>query len=179
MKILNSFDDIPKNLQFAFSIGVFDGVHLGHEALISALKKTLSPTLILTFTNHPAEILRPNSVPKMLLSVEKKLLILKQHEIDYVLLIPFTQELSQTSFDALLDKIPLAHFVIGKGDSFGRAKLGNEENLKAYAEKRRTGLTIVEKNEISSSLIRKLLEANDFEKASSLMGRPYTPEKSI
>lgn len=173
MKIAKSFHDLPSNTAFALSIGVFDGVHLGHLAIIQALKKTGAPTLILTFTNHPAEILRPESIPSTITTIEEKLSLFEECGIDVVLLIPFTKKLAETSFENLLDQMKLSHIVLGEGDGFGKNREGSKEALLEYGKRKNIEIITVTKNECSSSAIRKLIAANELEQASKLLGRPY------
>ncbi len=176
MNIYHSFNALLKgepNTRFALAIGVFDGVHLGHRTIIKALKKASSHTLILTFTNHPAEVLYPESVPRPIISLEEKLAIFKQLGISAVLLIPFTQKLADTSFQDLLDQMPLSHIVLGEGDAFGKNREGGKGALLKYGRIKGIQVIAVPKNKCSSSLIRKHLAANELEEASKLLGRPY------
>ena len=155
------------------TIGFFDGVHLGHLALLKRLKE-LSPSLILTFSNHPQSLFHPPG-PPVLLPLEKKLLLLS-HFADEVMVVAFTQEFANTPFDQLLDRFELSHLILGKGAVFGSNREGNEENVKHYAQKKGIIVEYIPKvlwnhEPISSSRIRKAMQEGDFTVVDQLLGR--------
>lgn len=171
---------LPKDLgATCLSIGTFDGVHLGHQAIFRRMKELSSHTTLLTFLNHPREVLQPHlPPPKLLTPLTVKLSLIEKMGIDCVILLPFTKELADTEYDELLDSFSLSHLVFGKGALFGKERKGSEENVKNYAKEKGIYVEYLEKKQdetgpISSSRIRKLIEGNEIEQASSLLGRPF------
>ena len=90
MKIVRSIEKLP----YALTIGNFDGLHRGHQQLISALKKTGLRTAVLTFSNHPSEVLKSANPVPLLSTPEHKLRLLEQAGVDLVIALPFTKEFS-------------------------------------------------------------------------------------
>ena len=109
MIIHNSLDNIPALPEpIALTIGTFDGVHLGHQHLFAELKKHGAPVVV-TFSNHPSEILRPFDVPAPILTLNEKLELFAQFGIAMAIVIPFTHALSQIPYDEFLKKLHLLH----------------------------------------------------------------------
>ncbi len=157
----------------ALTIGFFDGVHLGHQALLRRLSEYPHST-VLTFSNHPRQIICPPA-PLLILSLQEKIKLLESF-IDEVIVLPFTQELSETPFDQLLDQFELSHLILGAGSVFGKDRQGNEENVRKYAEKRKIIVEyfpkiLFEDEPISSSRVRKALEEENIHLATQLLGR--------
>jgi riboflavin kinase/FMN adenylyltransferase len=171
---------IPHSLpSVALTIGMFDGLHLGHAALLNQLKSKKCPSAVLTFVNHPSKVLQPTAPPKSLLtSFAVKLALLEKIGIDHTVIIPFTLEFAATPFEDLLSRFSLSHLVLGQGSTFGRKRTGTEENIRSYANKHRFAVEYVPKTTldgkpISSSRIRDAIHLADFSLAEKLLGRPY------
>lgn len=178
MKIYTTF---PSSLPpTALTIGSFDGFHLGHQALLKALREKSDHITVLTFINHPSQILNPEvPLPGLLLTFPQKLALLKDAGVDVVIVLPFTKELAATPFDLFLDPFQLTYLLLGEGSAFGQGRKGNEENVKAYAAKK--GFTVeylpkilLEEEPISSRRVRAAVAAGDFEMAAKLLGRPFS-----
>ncbi len=170
--------DLPPT---ALTIGTFDGIHLGHQALLQRLRECASHTTVLTFTNHPLEILRAGPPPQLLLSLPEKLALLETLGIDSVIAIPFTLEIANLSYQEFLKPFHLTHLLLGTGDAFGKNREGNLANLTRLAAEKKFALISVDKialdgQPISSRRIRAALAANDLELASRLLGRPLQKE---
>lgn len=172
-----SLDDIPSfPAPFALTLGFFDGVHLGHQKIFQALKALSMPTAVLTFTNHPGSIVKGVKEPLLLNSTEQKLSLLQKEGFDLVLALPFTQEIASLSYDQFIHKlkkkIPFTHLVIGKGDAFGKDRLGDEKALSEMNEF--TLISTPKEGNISSTLIREYVSQGRLKDASSLLGRPFS-----
>jgi riboflavin kinase/FMN adenylyltransferase len=159
-------------MKTALTIGFFDGVHLGHQALLRALRAHPHST-ILTFSNHPQSVFNPPA-PELLLPLSEKIELLKAYGT--VDIRPFTLEFAATPFDQLLDQFNLSHFILGKGSVFGKNREGNETNVKAYAATRGIIVEYIPKvlfnNEpVSSSRIRRAMAAGNHSLATQLLGR--------
>jgi riboflavin kinase/FMN adenylyltransferase len=180
--IVKSLEDIPPiSGPIALTIGFFDGVHLGHQHLFQQLKK-YGTAAVLTFSNHPAEILRPESSPPLIDTLEQKISRLKTNSIDLTLLLPFTQELSSLSYDTFLKQVhehlPFTHLILGEGSALGHQAQGTEANIKALAKELNFEAIYLPKflfeNEIvSSKRIRELINSGNFEQAFRLLGRKF------
>ena len=182
MKIYTAIPSEPSPT--ALAVGTFDGVHLGHLALLKRLREVSPHCTVLTFSNHPFEILRPGKAPSPIIPLAEKLSLFEQCGIDAAIAIPFTQEIASLSYEAFLKPFSLTHLLLGSGDAFGKGREGNLENLLCLSEERGFKLSYVDKvlldgQPISSRRIRTALAANDLELASRLLGRPIRKEPHV
>src|SRR3954463_15007873 len=139
----------------AVTIGAYDGVHLGHRALIEEVKRRAStlgiPTAVVTFDRHPASVVRPDSAPKLLTDLDQKLELLAQAGVDYTLVIPFDEERSHDSAEDFVSEVLVGCLkaklvVVGEDFHFGRDRGGNVELLERMGPDRAfevEGLTLV------------------------------------
>ncbi|NMA73341.1 MAG: riboflavin biosynthesis protein RibF [Bacteroidales bacterium] len=171
------------------TIGFFDGVHLGHQYLIKQLiaeaQKRQLASVVVTFSDHPANIIHNKRI-ELLTPLEEKLTLLSKENIDYCIVLPFTKELSalsaRTFMEQILKKELNVHALyIGYDNRFGH-RLSNKEGFEDYVSYgKECGVEIIEAKalllkeiEISSSLIRNLLKEGNLSLANKLLGRPYT-----
>lgn len=173
----------------AITIGNFDGVHLGHQAILTKLKEKVrsaqGQTLVISFTNHPVEILREDEqiiVPK-LCSLEHKQLLLQNQSIDFLVLLPFTKEFSQQTPEEFLKKIqglyPFDYLILGHDAVLGRDRQGNIGHIQQISTKLNFKVEYLEEQSvggvaISSSKIRSLIMSGDLALAEQLLGRRYS-----
>jgi riboflavin kinase/FMN adenylyltransferase len=186
MLIFQELEKIPQlATPIALTIGNFDGMHRGHLKLLRELKKRAKSgkTAALTFTNHPADVLKHRPPAPALCTLDHKLKLLEEEKIDLLLLLTFTEELSKETFEQFLQgikkRLPFTFLLLGKGASFGKENQGDETRVKALQEKLQFHAEYLEKESlngqvISSGLIRKELEKGDLRKVSELLGRPYS-----
>ncbi|MGE3802434.1 MAG: bifunctional riboflavin kinase/FAD synthetase [Candidatus Kapaibacterium sp.] len=187
MNIYNSLNEIPSNEKTALTIGTFDGLHLGHRAILDELLRAATGlggrSMVLTFDPHPQEVLRKTgSAVPILTPIKQKLQLLKAFGIDGAIVLPFTQEFAATPWQHFIDQLiectGLAHMVVGHDHAFGRNREGNAESLREYgAEKGFTftqvGPLFVDGEMISSTKIRNALSEGDVEQANRWLDRPY------
>lgn len=170
--------------------GTFDGVHVGHQKILSRLIETVrlsgGQSVVVTYWPHPRLVLAPQHVHELRLisTIEERIAHLSAFDLDYLLIIPFTQEFSSLSPEEyvqriLLDTLHTKKLVIGYDHHFGRNREGNFEFLQANAD--RFGFTIeeiprqdIDEVGVSSTKIRKALEAGDVHQANRFLGRPYS-----
>lgn len=166
----------------SFSLGNFDGVHLGHLAVIERVCALSKESALLTFSNHPAVVLK-GSPPPLLTSTPHKLKLISEAGIRQTILLPFTKELSQKTAGEFLKEIhasyPFTHLVLGHDAHFGHNRDGVEENLRSIGQKLGFSLeylppVIINGSPISSSRIRNLLKEGQIEEAKALLGRPFS-----
>ncbi len=172
------------------TIGVFDGLHLGHQAIVRtiverALLIGATPTLI-TFDPHPRQVLNPESTPPLLQTYSQKMEGLKLLGLQQVVVMKFTRELAALSAEEFIERfmfraLGAREVHLGKGFSFGKERRGNIELLRKEAE--RLGFLAAEVPEIrirhqriSSTLIRGLLQNGEVNAARKMLGRPYGVE---
>lgn len=180
MRLYRKLEELPSLPPCALTIGNFDGVHLGHRALLKAASASGHP-VVLTFSNHPASILKGSS-PPLLTSESHKLLLLEQLGVEELLLLPFSEELSQLSarafFSTLKSDLPFTHLICGYDARFGVKRGGTPEEVAKIGQE--LGFTPtylpplrVKEEVVSSRGIRECVEKGELAKAESLLGRPY------
>lgn len=166
----------------SLTLGTFDGVHLGHQALLSSMKRLAEPITIITFETPPISFFTKNPVP-LLTTPPHRIALLKQHGATTVLTLAFTPEIADLPFDTFLlnirRNIPFTHLVLGKNAAFGKGREGSEDNVRAFAKTIDLEVTYLEKSlsenfPISSERIRKLVTTGKLQEASQLLGRPYS-----
>ena len=166
-------------------LGTFDGVHIGHQALINRAmelaKEMNAACVVCTFDRHPLSLLRPEKAPAPLMRLEEKLEKLEKMGVDGVLLKAFTPEFAGISamqyLEALSQDLQVKGIVAGFNYSFGAGGRGNADMIRAEASRLGYRAEIVEavldgKDTVSSTLIRSLLANGEGERAQRLMRLP-------
>lgn len=169
------------------TIGVFDGVHLGHQRLIlqtkDAAAKSNALSVVLTFSNHPLAVLSPGTVVTYLNDLEERLELLKALGVDYVIAVSFTEETAQLSarqFVSLLrQSLKMRGLVVGPDFALGHNREGNVPTLRALGQEMGFSVDTVEPitqgdQIVSSTSIRRALAQGDVARAGKLLGRPFT-----
>lgn len=188
MKVLKSFEALSTlSKPVSVTIGNFDGVHLGHQAILKRLKEVSllakGSCAVVTFENHPSHILRPQHAVESIYTVSHKIRLIEEFGIDYLILIPFTKEFAQQSANDFLSSLrchyPFTSLVLGYDASFGKNKEGNYQTVKEFSMTHQFNVEYLSKRQIddiviSSSQIRKMLRSGDITGASQLLGRPYS-----
>lgn len=186
MKYLNS-----QNCKFKYpviSMGTFDGVHLGHQKLLQELtkraKQTGGESVVITYHQHPLEIIHKKTFPYLLTECDLKEKFLKELGIDCILYLEFDAkmaEMSPSDFlkEILLDEIGAKEMLVGYDTHFGKFRAGNYEFLKQKADEYDYQVTLVEPYKInnriiSSSLIRDFVREGDLLDAARCLGRNYS-----
>jgi riboflavin kinase / FMN adenylyltransferase len=173
------------------TIGMYDGVHRGHQELIGAAvaraRSMRRPCLLLTFDPHPAEVIRPGSHPAILTSMDRKAELVAELGVDAMCVLPFTPEFMRLSPETfthtvLVEQLHVAQVVVGENFTYGHKAAGNVGSL--TVEGRRFGFTVegVQLAEdtsddgdvtISSTYIRACVAAGDMVAAARALGRPH------
>ncbi|MDQ3535748.1 MAG: bifunctional riboflavin kinase/FAD synthetase [Bacteroidota bacterium] len=189
MKIYQGVEDFQKLKYAVVTSGTFDGVHVGHQTILSRLKEMAQnaggETVLITFWPHPRFILNPDDDSiKLLTTFEEKTNLLKMLGIDHLVTIPFTKSFSQMSSEdfikqILINKINTKKLIIGYDHRFGKNREGSFDHLVANAST--YGFEVIEISRqdvddvtVSSTKIRKALEQGEIEIANEFLGRPYT-----
>ncbi|HMV52292.1 MAG TPA: bifunctional riboflavin kinase/FAD synthetase [Rhodocyclaceae bacterium] len=170
------------------TIGNFDGVHLGHQALLAELRavarRVALPAAVLTFEPHPREFFAPESAPARLTSLREKMLLLDGQGVDHLYICRFNARFAGLSAEDFVEGVlahglSTRHLIIGDDFRYGKGRRGDFAQLQqAGAEHRfvveamRT--VMVGEERASSSAIRRLLAQGDMAHAARLLGRPYS-----
>jgi len=178
----------PHHRDCVATIGAFDGVHKGHQAVLRRLidkgHDMGLPTVVVVFEPLPREFFAPRKAPARLMSFREKFKALKALGIDRVLRIRFTETLRKMDADEFVDKVFVGglgakHIIIGDDLRFGRDRGGNFELLKKIGlaqgfDVEATETLTVGEERASSTRIRAALETTDFNLANELLGRPFS-----
>lgn len=173
--------------RFAVTIGGYDGVHRGHRTVIERTKREAATRdaglAVVTFDRHPASVVRPDSAPKLLTTLEQKLELLEGLGVEVTYVVRFDEERSRESAEdfvaeVLVGCLDAACVVVGEDFHFGRARGGNVallEKLGATAGFDVVGLELLHGGPgvISSTAIRHAVARGDVEAAAELLGRPH------
>jgi len=189
MQILRSIPDLA-NLRgpLFLAIGVFDGVHLGHRAVISTSAEHAHASngtpVVVTFDPHPEKVLRPQSAPHLLTATPHKIALIRNLGVGHLLIITFDKQFAATEPEDFVQQLvkhskPLREICVGHQWSFGKNRRGNLALLKklgAQFDFNVVGIPPVTVNGevVSSTAIRRAVEAGDLKKAAEMLGREYT-----
>ena len=189
MKIINGLNETKRICSsVAATIGNFDGIHLGHQAILERLqlvaKKIRLPSMLITFEPSPQEFFLQNNAPPRLTRLHEKLKFLETADLDYVVILPFDKSLSMWSAENFTKQIlqkdlQINYLLVGDDFHFGRNRLGDFVLLKSISKNENfivDNMTTIRLHDerISSSRIRSALESGDLEMAERLLGRSYS-----
>lgn len=189
MKIYHGLEDFVRLDYAVVTSGTFDGVHVGHQKILSRLneiaRSNSGETVVITFWPHPRLVLHPEDTSlKLLNTFEEKAELLKRQGIQHLVRIPFTKEFSQLSSEEFISRILVQtigtkKLVIGYDHHFGKNREGSFEQLKLNAPKYGFEVEEIPRQDVdhigvSSTKIRKALEEGDIGTATHLLGAPYS-----
>ncbi len=187
MRVDQELPQQPTGTGTVLSIGVFDGVHRGHQGLLRTLQQRASDggmlSGVITFKNHPRTVVAPDTSVTYITSVEERLNLLKLSGVDMVIPLTFDIDLSRLQaheFTALLkDKLKMKSLIIGYNFAMGYKRQGTPERLTEIGHEQGFSVDIIDAittddERISSTVIRETLRAGDVSKASKLLGRHFS-----
>ncbi len=189
MEILRSIPELERLRGPLFlAIGVFDGVHRGHQAVISTSADHAAASngtpVVVTFDPHPEKVLRPQAAPHLLSATEHKIALIRALGVEHLLIITFDKQFAATEPEDFVQKLviqskPLQEICVGHEWSFGKNRRGNLDLLKKLGAKFNfdvVGIPPVKINGavVSSTAIREAIEKGDLAKAAEMLGREYT-----
>ncbi len=187
MKLIRGLHNLKTHHKnFVVTIGNFDGVHLGHRKLLNTLKqrseKMNSPSMVISFEPYPMEFFLQKKAQPRLTRLSEKIPLLREAGIDYLLCIPFNQKFSEIAAETfieeiLIKKLNIKFMLIGDDFRFGHHRKGNFSMLQQYHNEfdiEEMPEFDIKEERISSTLIRKLLQHGNLQKAEKCLGRPYT-----
>lgn len=189
MKVYTQIEDFRNIKNPVVTTGTFDGVHLGHQKIISRLidvaKEEQGETVLLTFYPHPRMVLFPDDNElKLLNTQQEKIRLLENYGIDHLIIYPFTKEFSRlTSVEfvrnILVNSLQTKRLVIGYNHHFGRNREGSFEHLKEFGpvygfDVEEIPAKDIDHIEISSTKIRQALQAGEVSVAATYLGHTYS-----
>ena len=172
------------------TIGAYDGVHLGHRAVIDQVRQRAdvigAKSVVVTFDRHPASVVRPESAPRLLTSNEQKMELLADTGIDAVVVVPFDAEQAGESPESFAERVLVQCLktrviVVGEDFHFGRHRDGNVDLLRKIGDEADFDVEPIElvqrpdgvDEPISSTAIRRALAGGDIARANMMLGHPY------
>tara|TARA_B100001248_G_scaffold105158_1_gene78364 strand:- start:20 stop:958 length:939 start_codon:yes stop_codon:yes gene_type:complete len=175
------------NKKYFITVGTFDGVHLGHQKIITHLVKKAKQkncgTLLLTFDPHPRKVVQPSNAPMLLQTIEERSEILSKLGLEIIFVQPFTKAFSKLNAeeyvkDILVNQLNVEHLLVGYNHRFGKNRNANIFDLKKLGKKYKFSVGeiqahIVNKITVSSTKIRHAINNGNIKYANSLLGHTY------
>lgn len=177
----------PRHRDCVATIGNFDGVHLGHQAVLGQVAEKAGqlqrPTTVILFEPQPQEYFAPDTAPPRLTRLREKLLALRRFSVDRVLCLPFDQRLAQWSANEfiqqiLIEGLGVRYLVVGDDFRFGKGRQGDFHLLQSVGVTQGFAVATmhtfnIDNARVSSTRVRAALAAGDLHGAEKLLGRPY------
>ncbi|MDX1454730.1 MAG: bifunctional riboflavin kinase/FAD synthetase [Gammaproteobacteria bacterium] len=177
----------PRHRGCVATIGNFDGVHVGHQAILSALRRQALehelPAVVITFEPTPREFFAPESCPPRLTGFREKVDMLESHGVDRLLLLRFDQRLASLPASEFIERIlvkglGVRHLLIGDDFRFGQGREGDFAMLRAAGERQGFGVDstptqTLDDERVSSTRVRAALATGELAEAERLLGRKY------
>jgi riboflavin kinase/FMN adenylyltransferase len=194
MRRLDDLHGCPRPEQgTAVTIGAYDGVHLGHRAVIASVRGLAAErglaSAVVTFDRHPASVVRPESAPRLLTDLDQKLELLEETGVDYSLVVHFDEERSKESPEDFVSEVLVGCLnakvvVVGADFHFGHQRRGNVPLLETMGAQLGfdvigmslvgpTGTPARDEEQVSSTAIRRALVSGDLAAANAMLGRAY------
>ena len=191
MEIIRDPDRCPESGRgHALTIGAYDGVHLGHQAVIRSTQQTAQALgvnmAVVTFDPHPAMVLRPENAPKLLTDLDQKLELLEACGVDTVVVVPFDDERATETADEFVQRVLIGclqarAIVVGHDFRFGANRTGNVDVLRTMGEANGfnvEGVQLLPRPDgkvesVSSTAIRRALAGGEVTTAARMLGRPH------
>jgi len=187
MKVHYNIENLPAFKKAIITIGTFDGVHKGHQQVIEAMKKESKKnngeTVIITFHPHPRKIVEQNSSLQLINTLEEKITLLHNQEIEHLVVVPFNELFATQTAEEYIENFLIANFhpeiiIIGYDHHFGKDRKGNFQLLKKQSAKFNYRLIeipehVLKEIAISSTKIRNAIKNSEIEIANNLLGYSF------
>lgn len=188
IKIFRKLSDVTFDKNSVLTLGTFDGIHLGHQQIISAVveksKQNNMRNFVLTFDPHPRKVLSKDDKVYLLSSIDEKIEVFDKLGVENLFIIEFTKEFSQQTAEEFIKKylvecVGLSEIIIGYDHHFGKGRGGNADTLSLIGMENNFSTTIIpsyklDDNIISSTKIRNALNEGNVGLASKMLGRYYS-----
>lgn len=195
MKLVKDFPRPSKKWEIRTSItlGTFDGVHIGHrrvlQGVINEAKKKGEKSLVITFDRHPLSVLKPGFPPRLLSTLDEKIILFDNIGIDITCVIPFTKKIAgltaeQFVRDYLTARFGMGTLIAGYDHGFGKKREESEETFRKLAKELNFRFKIISPEKyggtiVKSSTIRRMIIEGKVESASELLGRDYSLKGTV
>jgi riboflavin kinase / FMN adenylyltransferase len=193
MRVVHGEKDLAGQGPSVVTVGVFDGVHKGHQALMARVvevgRERGATPAVLTFDRHPLEIVAPEKRPPLITTLHQRAAVMEQVGIELLLVLSFDERMRRLSAERfvrryVVDALHAVHVVVGANFRFGYRHAGTVDTLRRLGERFGFGVEIfslVGKGEqtLSSSLIRRQLIAGEVEAVAEELGRPFRLEGEV
>jgi len=193
MKLIHSLNSIPDEIKkSAITIGVFDGVHIGHAKLIESIKSWArqngGQSIVVTFKQHPDTFLKKTKDLKYIKSLGDRIRLLSRYAVDYIAVLDFKKvagmQAEEFVKEILIKKFKMKYIAAGSDFIFGKSGKGNVRFLKSISRKYNFKVNVLgdiklKKEKISSQAIRHYLKKGDIKKAEHMLGRKYEIEGTV
>ncbi|MGY5351799.1 bifunctional riboflavin kinase/FAD synthetase [Wenyingzhuangia sp. IMCC45533] len=187
MEVIHNYHNFPENVKTVVTIGTFDGVHVGHRKILSQLFKESKAkgvkSVLLTFFPHPRMVVQSNNTIKLINTINERIEILGQTELDYLVIQPFDRNFSNLSAfdfvrDVLVTQLNVKQLIVGYDHRFGKNREGDFEQLKEYSYTFDFGITEIKAQDInntavSSTKIRNALDSGEIYIANEYLTQPF------
>ena len=187
MKIIQTISNFISTEKTVVTIGTFDGIHIGHQKILSDLietaKREKKKSVLLTFFPHPRMVLQKDVSIKLLNTINEKSVLLEKMGLDYLIIHPFSQEFSRLTAldfvrDILVNKLNTSRLIIGYDHHFGKNREGNIHQLKEYSllydfEVEEIPAQDIDDVSVSSTKVRKALHDGNLKTANNYLGYSY------
>ncbi len=190
LRVARSLDEVLAMApgRSAVTLGVFDGVHLGHQRIVHELvhsKKLagIEQSFLVTFDPHPLAVTHSRMMPPLLTTVDERIALLSSYDLDGILVLKFDAQLASVEYRAFLEKylirpFNMKHLVLGYDCHFGRNREGSPDRMQREGPKLGLSVSVVPALElgdevVSSTRIRNALIGGKLEKANAFLGHPY------
>jgi riboflavin kinase/FMN adenylyltransferase len=187
MQVYRNTDSLPDFHKAVLTIGTFDGVHTGHQQVITQMRKEAAAiqgeSVIITFDPHPRIVLNPGSSIKLINTTEEKEELLAGRGIDNLVIVPFTEKFARLTADEYISEFLIRYFhphtiIIGYDHHFGKGRTGNYQFLKSLSETYRYELKeipahVLDSISVSSTRIREAILTGDMDTANILLGYTF------
>jgi riboflavin kinase/FMN adenylyltransferase len=179
---------LPGTRRTTVTVGTFDGIHRGHQAVLAEIVRRADAAgraaVLVTFDPHPLEIVAPGRAPALLTVADERRLLWPLFGLDYVHMVRFTEAVRQMQPEAfvreiLVDRLRVGELVIGYDHGFGKDRSGNVDVLRTLGSEIGFDVDVVgpvevDSEAVSSSRVRRAVEAADFAGAEAALGRAYS-----
>lgn len=194
MKVYHSTEQMPAFRKAVVTIGTFDGVHIGHQQILTQLKQEAAriqgETVIITFHPHPRKVVAAGQTPVFLINtIEEKIELLERNGIDNLVIVPFTEDFARQTPEEycehfLIEKFHPHTVIIGYDHRFGQARKGDYKLLELYSEKlgfelKEIPAHVINESTVSSTRIREAILNGNIELAKSLLGYDFFFEGKV
>jgi riboflavin kinase/FMN adenylyltransferase len=193
MQVHRSIDALPEFRNPVLTIGTFDGVHLGHQKIIAALKneaeKIGGETVLISFHPHPRKIVRPSDPLQLINTLDEKIQLLEKTGIHHLVVVPFTSQFAEQSPNEYIESFLVQSFhpsclIIGYDHHFGKNRTGNYKLLEKKAAHYDYRLIEIPKHvldeiDVSSTKIRNAILESRISTANKLLGYPFFFEGEV